>query len=87
MAYTTEEKNTQTKTNEISKLLTKSKPKPLKIESDREAIFSIPLFQNFWNAKETHRCSKFTDEGPNIAERVIRTIRNSLKNSIQKRTH
>ena len=46
-----ENKNNQTKTDEPSKFLTKSKKKPLKIESDREGEFYISIFQNFLAVK------------------------------------
>ena len=72
-------KYTQTITNEFSNTLTKSKRKPLKIESDRGAEFYNSIFQNFLKSKNIHHYSRFTDKGPSIAERVIRTIRNLLK--------
>ena len=30
-------------------------------------------------ARNIHHCSRFTDKGPSIAERVMRTLRNLLK--------
>ena len=68
-------KYSQTITNEFSNILTTSKRKLLKIESDRRTEFYNSIFQNFLNAKNIHHYSRFTDKGPSIAERVIRTIR------------
>ena len=75
-------KYSQTITNEFSKILTKSKRKPLKIESDRGTEFCNSIFQNFLRNKNIHHYSRFTDKGPSIAERVFRTIRNFLKKPI-----
>ena len=66
-------------TNEFSNILTKSKRKPLKLESDRASEFYNSIFQNFIKNKNIKQFSRFTDKGPTIAERVIRTIRNLLK--------
>ena len=70
---------TQTITNEVSNILTKSKRKPLKKESDRGAEFYNSIFQNFLRSKNIHHHSRFTCKGPSIAERVIRTIRKLIK--------
>ena len=70
--------NGQTITNEFSNILTKSKRKP-KIESDRGSEFYNSIFQNFLKSKNIQHYSSFTDKGPSIAERVIRTIRNLIK--------
>ena len=75
-------KYSQTITNEFLNILTTSKGKPLKIESDRGAEFYNSIFQNFLKLKNIHHYSRFTDKGPSIAERVIRTIRNLLKKPI-----
>ena len=72
-------KHSQTITNEFSNILTTSKRKPLKIESDRGAEFFNSIFQNFLKSKNIHNYSRFTDKGPSIADRVIRTIRNLFK--------
>ena len=68
----------QTITDEFSKLLTASKRKPLKIESDSGSEFYISIFRNFLKSKIKHHYSRSTDKGPSKAERVIRTIRNLL---------
>ena len=73
-------KYSQTITNEFSNILTKSKRKPLKIESDRGSEFYNSIFQNFLKSNNIQHYSRFTDKGPSIAERVIRTVRNLLKN-------
>ena len=75
-------KYSQTITNEFSNILTKSKRKPIKIESDRGAEFYNGIFQNFLKSKNIHHYSRFTDKGPSIAERVIRTIRSLLKKPV-----
>ena len=72
----------QTITHEFSNILTTSKRKPLKIESDRGSEFYNSIFQNFLKSKNIHHYSRFTDKGPSIAERVIRTVRNLLKKPI-----
>ena len=75
-------KYSQTITNEFSNILTKSKRKPNKIESDRGSEFYNSIFQNFLKSKNIQHYSRFTDKGPSIAERVIRTIRNLLKKPV-----
>ena len=75
-------KYSQTITNEFSNILTTSKRKPLKIESDRGTEFYNSIFQNFLKNKKIQHYSRFTDKGPSIAERVIRTVRNLLKKPI-----
>ena len=75
-------KYSQIITNEFSNILTTSKRKPLKIEADRETEFYKSIFQNFLKSKNIHHYSRYTDKGPSIAERVIRTIRNILKKPV-----
>ena len=75
-------KYSQTITNEFSNILTTSKRKPLKLESDRGSEFYNSIFQNFLKSKNIQHYSRFTDKGPSIAERVIRTIRNLLKKPV-----
>ena len=75
-------KYSQTITNEFSNILTTSNRKPLKKEPDRGTEFYNSLFQNFLKSKNIHLYSRFTDKGPSIAERVIRTIRNLLKKPV-----
>ena len=75
-------KYSQTITNEFSNILTKSKRSPLKLESDRGLEFYNSIFQNFLKSKNIHHYSRYTDKGPSIAERVIRTIRNLLKKPV-----
>ena len=71
-------KYSQTITNEFSNILIKSKRKPVKIKSDRGSEFYNSIFQNFLKFKNIHHYSRYTDKGPSIAERVIRTVRNLL---------
>ena len=75
-------KYSQTITNEFSNILTKSKRKPLKLESDRGSEFYDSVFQNFLKLKNIHHYSRFTDKGPSLAERVIRTVRSLLKKPV-----
>ena len=75
-------KYSQTITNEFSNILTTSKRKPLKLESDRGTEFYSSIFQNFLKLKNIHHYSRYTDKGPSIAERVIRTLRNLLKKPV-----
>ena len=62
--------------------MSKSKRRPLELESDRGTEFYNSIFQNFLKLKSIHHYSRFTDKGPSIAERVIRTIRNLLKKPV-----
>ena len=75
-------KYSQIITIEFSNILSSSKRKPLKVESDRGSEFYNSIFQNFLKLKNIHHYSRFTDKGPSIAERVIRTVRNLLKRPI-----
>ena len=75
-------KYSQTITNEFSIILTKSKRKPLKLESDRGTEFYNSMFQNFLKSKNIQYYSRYTDKGPGIAERVNRTIRNLIKKPV-----
>ena len=75
-------KYSQTITNEFLNILTKSKRKPLKLESDRGAEFYNNIFQNFIKNKNIQHYSRYTDKGPSIAERVIRTVCNLLKKPV-----
>ena len=75
-------KYSQTITNELSNIKTTSKRKPLKVESDRGTEFYNSIYQNFLKIKNIHHYSRFTDKGPSIAERVIRTLRNLFKKPV-----
>ena len=81
-AISLKNKYSKTITEEFSKILTTSKRKPLKLESDRGSEFYNSIFQNFLNVKNIHHYSRYTDKGPGIAERVIRTVRNLLKKPV-----
>ena len=72
-------KYSQTITQDFSIILTTSKRKPLNLESDRGSEFYNSIFQKFLKSKNNHHYSSYTDRGPSIAERVIRTVRNLLK--------
>ena len=75
-------KNSQTITNEFSNISTTSKRIPIQLESDRGKEWYNSVFQNFSKGKNIHHYSRFTDKGPSIAKRVIRTIRSLLKKPI-----
>ena len=70
---------------EPANILTTSKRSPLKIESDRRAEIYNSIFQSFWKSKNIQHYSRYTDKGPSIAERVIRTVRNLLKKPVFER--
>ena len=75
-------KYSQTIADEFSNVLSKPKRKPLKIESDRGTESYKSVFQNLLKSKNIHHHSRYTDKGPSIAERVIKTIRNLLKKPV-----
>ena len=75
-------KYSQTVTNQFSKILSKSRRKPLKIGSDRGSEWYNSVFQIFLKSKNIYHYSRFTDKGPSIAERVMRTVRNLLKKPV-----
>ena len=75
-------KKSKTITDEFSNVPTKSKRKPRKIESDRGSEFYNNIFQNSLKTKNIHHYSRFTDKGPSVGERVIRTIRYLLKKPV-----
>ena len=78
----TAEKNSQTKTEKISNILTVSTQIPSKLESDGGKEWYNSDFQNFLEIKEIHHYSRLTNKGPSICERVIKTIKNLLKKPI-----
>ena len=82
MGYTKTNKNNQTITNDFPNILTTSKRRPLKLESDRGAEFYSNIFQKFLNSENIHHYSRFTDKSLSIAERVIGTIRKLIKKPI-----
>ena len=63
-------------------ILSTSKPRPIKLESDRGADWYNSIFQNFLKTKSIHHYSRFTEKSPSIAERVITTIANLLKKPV-----
>ena len=75
-------KYSQTITDEVSDILTKSKRKPIKLDSDRGAEFYNSIFQSFLKLKNILHYSRYTDKGPSIAERVRRTVRTLLKKPV-----
>ena len=75
-------KYSQTITNELSNILTTSKRKPNKIESDKGTEFYNSILQNFFKSKNIHHYSPFTDSGLSIAERMIKILHNLLKKPV-----
>ena len=75
-------KYSRTITIEFLYVLSTSNRKPLKIESGRGTEFYNSIFKIFSKSKNIQHYSRFTDKGPSIAERVIRTIRNLLKKPV-----
>ena len=78
-------KNSQTITKEFSKTLTTSERSPLKLESDTGKEWYNSIFQKLLKLKYIQNYSRFTDKGPSLARRVIRTARNLLKNQCLKK--
>ena len=66
----------------FSNLLTTTKRSPINLESDRGSERYTTIFQTFLKSKNIQQKARFTDEGPRIAERVIRTVRNFLKKPV-----
>ena len=75
-------KKFQTITNEFMNFLSTSKRRHPKLESDRGADWYNSIFQNILKTKNIHHFSRFTDKGPSITERVMRTVRSSLKKPV-----
>ena len=75
-------KYSQTITHEFSNILSTSKRRPLKIESDIGADFYNSTFQNILKVNNINHHSRFTDKGPSIAERIVRTIRNLIRKPV-----
>ena len=74
-----ENKTSKTVTDVFSNTLTMSKRSPMKLESDRGLEWYNSIFQNFLKSKNLHHYSRYTDKGPSITERVIRTLRTLFK--------
>ena len=75
-------KNGETITKEFSKILTTSRRRPLKLESGRGSDCYNSIFQKFLQSKNFRLFSRFTDRGPSVVERVIRTIRSLIKKPV-----
>jgi len=72
----------QTIRDEFSKIISTTKRKPNKIESDRGREFYNNIFHTFLKHHNIHHYSRYSDKGPSIAERVNKSIRNLLKKPI-----
>ena len=82
MGHALKNKYSKTVTEERSDILSTSKRSPLKTETDRGSEWYISDFQNFLKSKTIHYYSRFTDKGPSIAERVVRTVRSLVKKPV-----
>ena len=67
-------KSSQSKANAFSNILTRSKRSPVKLESDSGSEWYSSIFQSFLKIRNFHHHSRFTDKGPSLVERVIRTL-------------
>ena len=86
VGHTTKNQKLSYNNKRVFKNFNNIKTKPLKLESDRAAKFYNTVFQNFLKLKIINHYSRFSDKGPSIAERVIRTIGNLIKKtSLRKR--
>ena len=63
-------KYSQTITNEFLNILTISKRKPIKIDSDRGSEFYNSIFQNFLKSRNIQHYLRYTDKGPSIKART-----------------
>ena len=77
-----ESKYSKTITEEFPNILTTSKRKPLKLESDRGAEFFNNIFQSLLKNKNFQHFSRFTDRNPSIAERVFRSVGNLIQKPV-----
>ena len=66
----------------FSKNLSTSKRSTLKLESDRGSEWYNSISQKFLKSMKIQHYSRLTDNGPTIAERVNRTIRNLSKKPV-----
>ena len=82
MAIPPKNKNSQSQTQKFLNILSISKQSPVKMENDGGAEFYNSIFQKFLKSKNKQHYSRLTDKGPSIAERVIKTIINLIKNPI-----
>ena len=75
-------KNSKTRTEKFSNILTKSNRSPLKIEGDRVSKWYNSNFQNLLKNKNIEFYSSFIDRSPSVAEKVIGTINSLLKKPV-----
>ena len=66
----------------FSNIISTTKRKPNKIESDRGREFYNNIFQTFFKLINIHRFSRSCDKGPLVAEGVNKTIRNFMKKPV-----
>ena len=69
-------------TEEFSNILLTSKTIATQNRKRQRSGIFHTIFQNFFKSKNIQPYSRFTDKGPSIAERVLRTIRSLLKNAM-----
>ena len=61
----------QTITNEFANILTTSKRKPIKIQSDRGAEFYNSKFRKFLKTEKVHHYSRFTGKVPQLLKESL----------------
>ena len=81
-AIPSKNKYSQTVKQEFSIFLSTFKRSPVKLECDRGTEVYNSVFQNFLKSETIRHYPRYTDKRPNIAERVIRTVRNLLKKPV-----
>ena len=73
------EKSLEQKHNNLQIFFSTSKRSAFKIDCDGGAEFNNSTFQNFLKGENIQHYSRFTDNGPSTAQKVIRTIRILVK--------
>ena len=82
MVHTTQNKNSQQITDEVSNSFSQLKRKLIEIEKNRGKAFYISMFQKFLRINEIHQFPRISDEGAPVAERLIRTIRKFFRKHV-----
>ena len=72
----------QTMRENFSNLLTTSKRRPKKAESDRVADFSNSVFENFLKLTKKQHFSRFTDKNLSVVKKVVRPNSKLLKRPV-----
>ena len=72
-------KYAQTIKDEFANIVTTTKRKANKIESDRGREFYNNIFHTFFKFNKIHAYSRSSDKGPSISKKVNKSVRNFLK--------